>query len=68
MVVVLRGGLRAGFGGGTEREQMNDVGLRKGRVRCVLGLQLIGGATEAQADVVLLHRGVQIEVDDRLRL
>ena len=47
---------------------MNDVGLGKRRIGCVLGLQLVRGASEAQADVVLLNGGAQVEVDDRLRL
>jgi hypothetical protein len=61
-----RGVLGAGFGGLAESEEVDDIGLGKGRVGSVLRAQLIDGSLEAEADVVLLNGGGDREINDGL--
>ncbi len=52
------------FLGAAEREQGEDVGLGERRLGAVGGLEVGGGAVQADGDVVVLHAGGGVEVDD----
>ncbi len=52
------------FLGAAEREQVEDVGFGERRLGAVGGLQVAGGAVQADGDVVGFDAGRGVEVDD----